>query len=108
MCKCKVCNRQFHYGDEWSPMFTDKVWWDLLDFYNLWRYEAEAKAAFHKAWHEYKRGPRLTPFANGENYHCYICYECAEKALGRKLTLEDINDSLLNKPFKKLYFKIEE
>lgn len=108
MCKCKVCNRQFHYGDEWSPMFTDKVWWDLLDFYNLWRYEAEAEAAFNKSWHEYKRGPRLTPFADDETYHCYICYECAEKALGRKLTLEDINNSLFNKPFKRFHFKIKE
>ena len=68
MCKCKVCNRQFHYGDEWSPMFTNKIWFDLLDFYNLWRYEAE-------------------------------------EALGRKLSLDDINTSRFNEPFKRFYFK---
>lgn len=108
MCKCKVCNRQFHYGDEWSPMFVEKIWWDLLDFYNLWRYEAEAEDTFYREYAKYKKGPRPTPFQDKDEYHCFICYECAEKALGRKLTLEDINDSMFNGPFKKFYFKQEQ
>lgn len=105
MCKCKVCNREFRYGDGWSPMFTDKIWWDLLDFYNLWRYEAEAKSAFHEAIYKYERGSLLTPFVDKEEYHCDICYKCAEKALGRKLVPEDVNNSLFNESFKKIYFK---
>lgn len=48
------------------------------------------------------------PFQDKDEYHCFICYECAEKALGRKLTLEDINDSMFNGPFKKFYFKQEQ
>lgn len=104
---CKACNKRFRYGDEQSPMFMDKVWWDLLDFYNLWRYEAEAKAAFHDAWYKYRKGPMMVQFRDKDEYHCFICYECAEKALGRKLTLEDINDSMFNDAFKEFYFKQE-
>lgn len=105
MCRCKVCNKQFKYGDEQSPMFVDKIWRDLLDFYNLWRYEAEAESAFHHAYSKYKKGPRFAAFCDKDEYHCYICYECAEKALGRKLTKDDINDSIFNEPFVKFYFK---
>lgn len=89
-------------------MFVDKIWWDLLDFYNLWRYEAEAEDTFYREYAKYKKGPCLTPFQDKDEYHCFICYECAEKALGRKLTLEDINDSMFNGPFKKFYFKQEQ
>ena len=86
-------------------MFIDKIWFDLLDFYDLWRYEAEAESKFLHEYHNYKKGPKSTPFQDSDEYHCFICYKCAEEALGRRLSLDDINSSPFNEPFKRFYFK---
>lgn len=100
MCKCKVCNKQFNYGDEQSPMFTNEIWERLLDFYGLKEYEHMARVLFNANWRNRKR----KPFRDKDKYHCYLCYECAEKALGRKILPEDINDSMYNTAFRRFYY----
>lgn len=102
MCKCKCCNKEFEYGDSESPVYVNKVWWDLLDYYNLWRYQAEAEDRFYKAYAKWRRNMR-SKFLDRDDYHCYICHECASKALGRALTIDDIEVCPLSKPYIETY-----
>lgn len=102
-CKCQVCEKRFVYGDEQSPMLKKEVWDQIVKFYNLEEYEKEADDKFHENY-EYRKqiGQR-----HSDDEHLYLCYECMEKALGRKLRLEDlINLGVpLNVEFEKMYFK---
>lgn len=105
LCKCKVCDKTFHYMDEQSPMFANEIWWDLLDYYGLWRYEARAKILNMEAHYQWQQaGKPRNEFPIKDEYHCFICYECAEKALGRRLTLEDLHSECDNELFINHYF----
>lgn len=96
--KCTACNKSFNYGDYNSPMFIDKIWNKIITYYGLTNFEKEAARKFISF---YKRGD----ISYREDCHVFICSECAEKALGRKILTSDINDSVFNIPFREKYFK---
>ena len=107
MCKCKVCNKTFEYGDENSPCLTDKKWRKVVNFYNLGNYEKKAKRLCAKA------DPWLNEnFEDKDEYHLYICSDCMEKALGRKILPTDLSVPqaksmgwwYYNKAFEESYF----
>lgn len=102
-CKCQVCGKRFAYGDEQSPMLKKEVWSRIVNFYNLGEYEKEADERFHINY-EYRKqiGKR-----HSDDEHLYLCYECMEKALGRKIEPSDlINIGVpLNMAFEEMYFK---
>lgn len=102
-CMCQVCKKKFAYCDEQSPMLNEKVWNRIVKFYDLEEYEKEADKRFHKNY-EYRKqiGQR-----HSDDEHLYLCYECMEKALGRKIEPSDlINIGVpLNAEFEKMYFK---
>lgn len=95
LCHCTVCGREFQYGDEASPMFTDDLWQWLCKYYGIDE-DARAEAVGFKY------------FENLEDGHTYICAKCAEKALGRPLNLKDLNGSYFNRPFLESYFGYNE
>lgn len=109
MCKCKVCGKQFKYGDENSPCLTDKKWRRIVNFYNLRNYEIKASKLYTKA------DPLLNEdFVDKDEYHLYICSDCMENALGRKIMPTDLStpkakidgfDWYYNKAFEEHYFK---
>ena len=94
--KCTVCGKSFNYGDENSPMFKDNIWNDIVNHFGLSGFEKEAAKRFYSS---VKSGDR----SYKEDCHVFICSECAESALGRKITAEDINDSPFNRPFREVY-----
>lgn len=95
MIKCKVCSKQFEYGDSESPMLTGEKWNEVVKFYGLEKFE---KQAFFRS---------NFPIED-ETAHLFICKDCMEDALGRKLTEEDLNGSLFNYEFIVKYFKYEQ
>ena len=117
-CKCKVCGKEFFYGDKTSPCLTDKKWRRIVNFYNLGLYEKKASKLyaknFHK-WEEINNYDWETPneFLDKDEYHLYICSDCMEKALGRKIMPSDLSTSdakingfewYYNKEFEETYF----
>lgn len=102
-CKCQSCGKRFDYMDEQSPMLKEEIWNQVVRFYNLEKYEKEANDRFHKNY-EYRK---LIGKRHSDDEHLYFCYECMEKALGRKLVREDLinKDVPLNVKFEKMYFK---
>ena len=82
---CKVCNKKFDYGDEQSPVFKDDIWNHILKTYGF---------------------PELQPITeeHPNDDSGFICYECAEKALGRKIQRNDLKEVIFNEPFVKHYF----
>ena len=94
---CKICKKEFNYGDKNSPMLKNLVWNRIVSFYKLTNYEKEASHRFHTKWHK-----GIHDFI--PNDHLFLCYECMEKALGRKLTKEDLINCPLNEQFIKEYF----
>lgn len=101
-CKCQVCEKRFEYLDEQSPMLKKEIWNQVVKFYNLEEYEKEADDRFYKNY-EYRKqiGQR-----HSDDEHLFICYECMEKALGRRLIREDLinQDVPLNVKFEEMYF----
>ena len=99
MCKCKVCNKNFKYGDKNSPMLKQEIWDNIVNFYNLKEYE---RKSFNKFLKLYKR----VGFKDKDEYHLYLCVDCMEKALGRKLTKKDLigENVPLNQEFEEWYF----
>lgn len=75
---CQICDKVFNYGDEQSPVFTDEIWAEIFRFYEI----------------------PLIPEYNG-----YICYKCAETALGRKINMSDLKEVPFNYAFIRFYFK---
>ena len=100
ICKCKICNRKFNYDGEESPMLNNLLWNKIVKFYNLENYEKEASNRFIKA---YKKKQNIEK----DNQHLFICIDCMENALNRRLTKEDlIGDNIpYNKTFEEWYFK---
>ena len=112
MCECLICKRKFVYGDKWSPMLKNNVWRDVVEHYGLVEEELEREKAFYEIYEIYgiTKSERIVEILDEvlglSIFHTYICYECMEKALGRKLTKEDLigTDIPLNKDFEKEYF----
>lgn len=101
MCRCKVCNKSFIYGDKNSPMLNQEIWDNIVDFYNLRDYETEAYIRYSKQNFGFKK-----KFKDKDEYHLYLCIDCMEKALGRKLTRKDLigENVPLNQEFEEWYF----
>lgn len=114
MCNCSVCNKEFKYGDKNSPMLKNDVWDAVLKHYNLKEEEIEKEEIFYKLYHvkEHIIKSKLAKdiidgVLNSKLLHTYICTDCMEKALGRKLTKDDlIGENIpFNIEFEKEYFK---
>ena len=85
-CKCKVCGKEFEYGDKNSPCLTDEKWKEVVNFYNLGAYEEKASELLAE------NDPWLNEnFVDKDEYHLYICSDCMEKALGRKILQTDLS-----------------
>ena len=84
-CKCKVCGKTYEYGDKTSPCLKDKKWRRIVNFYNLRNYEIKASKLYNKADHWLNED-----FVDKDEYHLYICSDCMEKALGRKILPSDL------------------
>lgn len=105
--RCKTCGRTFEYGDENSPMFSYPIWKRIIDFYGLAKYEKEAETKFYERCAKYNEtnDPADKEACYAEDCHTYICYKCAEIALGRKIQPDDLmklpngSDVPLNKEF---------
>lgn len=112
MCKCCICNKEFEYGDKWSPMLKNEIWNQILNFYRLNELEKEKWNLYNSIYsvilmiRSEKAKEKLYEVLNSELLHTYICYECMKKALGRKLTYNDLisNNTPFNKEFEKNYF----
>lgn len=87
-CKCKICDRELQYCGDNSPMLNDNIWNNVVSFYNLKEYEETAHNNFMKAYKKWKRGK--SKFNDKDEYHLYICTDCMERALGRKLLKSDL------------------
>lgn len=103
MGKCKICEAEIEYCGDDSPMLKDDIWNQIVDFYGLKEYEKKAFELFMKAYNKWKRG---TKFKNKDEYHLFICINCMEKALGRKLSKSDLigKNIPFNKKFEEEYF----
>lgn len=98
--RCTKCKTKFEYGDHMSPMFNEAIWKEIIEKAGLSEYEKIAKEKYNK-WNG-------NPSTDRYCYHTYICYECAEKLLGRKIRLSDLNNSWFNVPFLMFYFDMTE
>jgi len=104
MCKCEICKREFEYGDKWSPMLNNDAWKSVLKYYGISEIEKERERALYGLYYieDITRSERI----KDDLLHTYVCYECIEKAMGRKIVKEDlIGDVPFNKEFEKEYFK---
>lgn len=100
-CTCKNCGRKFLYGDCQSPMLNNKRWKEVVQFYGLSDYEKEAGKRYFE--HYSRVGRRVKEI---EDEHLYLCYECIEKALGRKIRRNDLigKNVPFNEDFEEMYF----
>lgn len=87
-CFCSVCDKSFQYGDATSPVFTDDIWNSVISHYNLAEHEKRAAEEFFKL-----RGADLSD----RNAHTFICVDCVEKALQRRLLLSDVTKCVFNR-----------
>lgn len=94
LCHCTVCDCEFSYGDEVSPMFDDSLWDFLIRYYGL---EVHLATALFIQSHS-------CPPTYDRIGHTYICAKCAESALDRPLRITDLNGSHFNMPFLISYF----
>ncbi len=85
-CKCRVCGKWFDYGDEQSPVFKDDVWNQVLREHGF-----EEK--------------QPVSIEHPHDDTGFICYECVERTLGRKITKDDLANVSFNEPFNEFYFK---
>lgn len=84
-------------------MLKKSVWDKVVNFYSLVEYEKEAEERFYENY-EYRK---IIGHRYSDDEHLFICYECMEKALGRKIEPPDlINIGVpLNMAFEEMYFK---
>lgn len=94
-CFCSVCDRQFEYADENSPMLKDEVWHDIVAHYGL---------QDHERYAEQKRLEGYTYPTHLRQYHTFICYKCMEKALGRRIEQNDLMEVPFNYNFINNYY----
>lgn len=81
---CGGCQKELYPLPILSPVVNDGLWEQCLSYYNL---------------SENRPGPQLSAMTPQ-----YICAECMEKALGRKLTLKDLKTVPFNVYFNLYYF----
>lgn len=81
---CDVCGTQLRSLYLQSPVVTDNLWHQLLDFYGF---------SEERAW---PKAPAQKPV--------FMCVNCMEKALGRKLSLSDVENLPFNLYFRLNYF----
>lgn len=81
---CGGCGKELSFLSILSPVLENTLWNEVLHFFGL---------------SEQRSGPKL-PAMEPQ----YICFECMEKALGRKLLLEDLKQLPFNLYFKLHYF----
>lgn len=111
LVECNHCGRKFHYGDRWSPMLKQDIWRRVLNKLGISkRTEVRREYIFSVLYNLLKaakgqEAKTLGKIINRPEFHTYICSDCMEKALGRKLTLSDITDCPFNENFKKEYFQ---
>lgn len=114
MCNCSICNKEFRYGDENSPMLKNSVWDSILEHYSLKEEEAEKEEVYSKLYDVAENIIRsnlakeiIYEVLDSKLLHTYICTDCMEKALGRRLTKADlIGENIpFNVKFEKEYFK---
>lgn len=100
-CKCKICNKIFNYGDKYSPMLNNEIWNNIVEYYQLTDYEKKANELFSKVKFGFCKN-----FKDKDEYHLYICSDCMENALGRKLLKTDLigENIQFNKDFENKYF----
>ncbi len=104
-CHCIVCDRPFDYMDEWSPMLRDDIWNEVIRFYCLEDVEKSNAELFDYYYDLYNKyyGTKLGDecFDKAGDYQTFICYPCMERALGRELTVDDLNgaDVPINRRF---------
>lgn len=94
LCKCTVCGRRFDYDGLYSPMLEEDKWKEVIKFYGLEEVEKEANKRCH-----------FNTRLDNENAHVFICLDCMEKALGHKLTINDVNKFPFNEKFIEAYLK---
>ena len=104
MGRCKICGKELEYCGDDSPMLKETIWREIVRFYDLEEYEKEAFKLFMKAYNKWKRG--RSKFNDKDEYHLYLCTDCMERALGRKLLKSDLigENVLFNENFEKNYF----
>ena len=94
-CFCSVCDTQFEYADENSPMLKDEVWNDIVAHYGLQEHERYANQ---------KRAEGYSYPTHLRQYRTFICYKCMEKALGRRIERTDLAEVFFNIKFENFYF----
>ena len=111
-CHCIFCNREFDYGDEWSPMLKNELWNRIIDYYDLHDKEIANSVLFnyyYDLWIK-NRGTELGDEYNQKctDHETLICYPCMERALGRELTFDDLinKDVPLNQEFEDNVLKV--
>ena len=114
MEECNICGRKFEYGDRWSPMLKDHVWRKVLDKFGISRETEKRKYWLFSKLYDLKKcavgeeEEAIDNLMRRPIFHTMICTDCMEKALGRKLTLDDTNRSPFNSEFEREYFKKED
>lgn len=113
-CNCSICNKEFEYGDENSPMLKNEIWDKILNHYGIKNEEREKARLYYKLWDLYyndavktkKAKKVLGEVLDSKYLHTYICTDCMEKAMGRKLSKDDmIGENVpFNEEFEKCYF----
>ena len=73
---CSACGNEIESLEIQSPMLSDELWLQVLDFYHVPEPDRD----------------------KGE--HAFICADCMEKALGRKLSPEDLVPVLWNQCYR--------
>ena len=93
-------------------MLKNEVWKDVLTRLNLLETENQRERLFLERYDKWerksgKRYGKLYDETRSPDCHTYVCYECMEKALGRKLERGDMigENVFLNREFEKEYFK---
>lgn len=101
-CKCKICGKEFSYDGKESPMLNNETWKTIVEHYDLVEYENKAFDLYRKTNFGFRKN-----FKDDDKYHLYICSNCMEKALGRKLLKSDLigENVPFNQNFEKNYFQ---
>lgn|GEM_PF-4804621 len=83
-------------------MLNNDSWGNIVTYYNLNDYENKAFELYEKVNFGFRKN-----FKDEDKYHLYICTECMENALGRKILKSDLigENVPFNEDFEKSYFQ---
>ena len=107
-CTCNGCGKKFRYGDENSPVLNNRLWRSLLTYYQISEDEEYARErkylGIYKKWKmSGEKDDSLFEEMRKPEYHVLFCTDCMEKAFGRKLMAQDIQDCPYNSEFREKY-----